>query len=310
MGCGESRIVPGLDGLRYAPYTSDMKQLKNSFKKPGSIRKSTNVRFAIDSEIYGKDDKESENQQSVDSDTSSNAIKEEEEVNKSEENKVEQKKLDFEKISTKCIEIEENKTASKDQKLTHDSHPPQLQEDSQVVSLNSLPIKSRKSEELKIVREKLENSISEIIQKEEEILKLKAENDRLKKVGHNSKETVAGKRHRSSISSMRDLDGKPVMMRDKIKEIKMRTQLSGRLDRPKSIGNRSSSKQLKESSHVWTAIPDTLEETTKTNEVLCDEPLSFEVSLEEAKRRRATQTEDERVKAADTEWEISEVMLL
>jgi len=187
MGCGESRIVPELDEGSSAPCTINMKQLKNSFKKPGSFKKDTNVRFQVDLEILGKDDIESENiQQSVDSGSSSNAIKEEE-VHKTEENKIKQKKIYFQKTSSKCNEIEENKTAPNDVLLPHVNHPPQLQEDSQVVCLGSLPIKSRKSEELMI-------ATSEIIQKEEQISKLKAENERLKNVACNSK-TVTGKPH-------------------------------------------------------------------------------------------------------------------
>jgi len=53
-----------------------------------------------------------------------------------------------------------------------------------------------------------------------------------------------------------------------------------------------------------------LDETTKNYEELYDEPLFFGDSLEEAKRRRAMLTYDEKGKVAHTDWEISEIIML
>jgi len=168
-----------------------------------------------------------------------------------------------------------------------------------------LPVKSRKSEELITAKQALERSTSEIVQKEEQIRKLRAENKRLQKVASLSEDAVGAKQQSAlRSSSVRDLHGKPVTMRDKIKEIKMRTKQPDRKRSTNSIDRSFSTSLLQQSPKTPTIIPES------SNEDLCDEPLSFGVSLDEARRRRATQTEDERRKTSDTDWEVSEIVVL
>jgi len=335
MGCASSK--PSSCPKENPIYSVEASQLKNSLKKPGSAKKNANVRFADEEVSVAKRKKEDSPNEKVKSinDSQMDESKKEVEIgtemrkqssnteqersitngkvdktaNKQAELDLEHNEIDL-KISSESIEADEKEVASESPPCTH---PTKLEEDTNVMSLESLPVMSAKSQELLFAKEKLVTSETEIHKRDEQIQKLLAENERLKKDAIKSKEAQETKpigTRSLSDAQKQWLEKKPLTMRDKLNQIKMKSKRSigsehmpytsqsssGALDVPTAVTHKSKSS-------------DVVDDSANVKKEVSDEPFSFKVSVDQARKRRETNPE-QKPKAAETEWEMSELMVL
>jgi len=301
MGCKGSRPSKRQENRPiYISPEDDSPQLKNSLKQPGSARKNASVRFATNDEIFNVEDIKQHN---LEKPIHGNINEYEDEVDKKkqENNEAVQSKLGLEKVC-EFVEVYERKSVPQP---TSTIPPSQLQEESQVMNVNSLPVTSAKSQELIVTKRKLNDTESAIIQKEEQIRKLIGENERLKNEASKHKE-LEGIRLQSRIGSQDPLlrpKSKQSTMRERIKELKNGTS-SGFVSNRSVTTDSGSSMPILESPSRFVATSGTAESTE-----VCDEPLSFRTGVAEAKTR-ATNTDQQKEKPPNNDWEISEFIVL
>jgi len=288
MGCRSSRPSKRhKDRPIYSFPQDDSPQLKNSLKKPGSVKKNVSVSFASDDEIFNI---EVIKQDNFEKPMHSNTNKHDDEVDKMKpENKeAEQGKVGLEKVCD-FVEVEENKSIPQH---TSTVPPSQLQEDSQVTNVNSLPVTSAKSKELIVVKQKLDETETEIIHKEEQIRKLIGENERLKK------EATRLKPRKGSQDPFQRLKSNQSTLREKIQELKKGSHSFS------TEGSGSPTRLLESPNGVIATSSGTSKRTG-----VCNEPLSFRNGVAEA-NMRVTNTGREKEKLANKDWEITEFMVL
>lgn len=190
-----------------------------------------------------------------------------------------------------------------------------LEKARQVDSNSTIPIpmvlpcpksSTSKSGEFVNAHEELIRSEKDSHRKDEQIRKLLAENKRLKEKATKQKASTRG----GYLPAQGPKLLRASTMQDKIKAIKMNTELS--IKRAGSVGSLGKSKRTQTSKRFSerpsTARPANAKHFAPVSE---EEPLSFRFSIKEAKvKRAATQMGKELEKPQITDWEYSEIMFL